>query len=345
MKLRTTILCSAAAALVVSTAGAQSAEEKAAARQLAVDGIKLADQGNCKDAIPKLERAEALFHAPTILGRLGECLVQQGRLVAGTEMLQRVEREALAPDAPPAFAEAKERAARVRAGAVGRIAKLVVKIDPPTAQGVAVTVDGENMSSALIGVDRPTDPGNREVRAQAPGFRSATQTVSLRDGQRVEALLKLEPDTSGAAPPVAPAPVTPPPAATPASQGSEPPAAADPGKKSNTMAYVLLGAGVVGLGVGGVTGFLASQKKSDLDDACPDKRCPAAAQGDLDDAKSMATISTIGFGVGAAGVVIGVVMLVSGGGSKDAQAARAAPKGFSATPWVGVASAGVQGAF
>src|SRR5690606_6492137 len=86
-------------------AEAQSAENKAAARALGVEGIKLANAGNCEAAIEKLSRAEALYHAPTILGRLGECQVALGKLVEGTENLNRVVREQLAPNAPAAFKE------------------------------------------------------------------------------------------------------------------------------------------------------------------------------------------------------------------------------------------------
>src|SRR3954462_1213119 len=60
------------------------AENVAAARSLGMQGIKLADSGDCKAAIEKLSRAEALYHAPSILGRLGECQVEVGQIVAGT---------------------------------------------------------------------------------------------------------------------------------------------------------------------------------------------------------------------------------------------------------------------
>src|SRR6476661_5989116 len=85
-----------------------SAENKSAARSLGIEGIQYARQGDCVKAIPLLERAETLFHAPTILGTLGECQVQVGHLVEGTENLNRVAREALTADAPAAFLQAQE---------------------------------------------------------------------------------------------------------------------------------------------------------------------------------------------------------------------------------------------
>ena len=67
-----------------------SATETAAARTLAVDGLKLAQAGKCEEAIPKLERAEKLHHSAIVLSRLGECHVSEGKLVEGTEMLRKV---------------------------------------------------------------------------------------------------------------------------------------------------------------------------------------------------------------------------------------------------------------
>src|SRR5690606_8120785 len=96
------------ACLAPSLVHAQSAEDKAAARTLGTEGIKLANAGDCESAIDKLARAEALYHAPTILGRLGECQVALGKLVEGTENLNRVIREPLPANAPVAFKQARE---------------------------------------------------------------------------------------------------------------------------------------------------------------------------------------------------------------------------------------------
>src|SRR5438132_180639 len=84
---------------VAHTAHAQ-AENVAAARSLGILGVQLADAGKCPEAIEKLERAESLYHAPTILGRLGECRVNVGQVVQGTEDLNRVVREQLPANAP-----------------------------------------------------------------------------------------------------------------------------------------------------------------------------------------------------------------------------------------------------
>ena len=126
-----TLLMALIALLWAPHALAQSAENKAAARNLGIEGIKLADAGDCEAAAEKLQRAEALYHAPTILGRLGECQVNLGRIVEGTENLNRVVREPLPSNAPDAFLKARERAQKVLDSALPKIARL--KIFPPCA--------------------------------------------------------------------------------------------------------------------------------------------------------------------------------------------------------------------
>src|SRR5712671_5018105 len=94
-------LCGAALVLSAGSALAQdqkpTASDIANARTLGVEGVEAADRGDCTTAIDRLWRAESLYHAPTILGRLGECQVALGKLVAGTETLQRVVREPIGP--------------------------------------------------------------------------------------------------------------------------------------------------------------------------------------------------------------------------------------------------------
>ncbi|HEX6274110.1 MAG TPA: hypothetical protein VFZ53_13775 [Polyangiaceae bacterium] len=322
-----------------SLAGAQDqqAENVAAARSLGIQGVQLADAGKCPEAIEKLSRAESLYHAPTILGRLGECQVVVGQIVLGTENLNRVVREQLPPNAPKAFKAAQERAAKVLETALPRIARLTVNVEPLDAKP-SVTVAGTPVPSALIGVERPTDPGKHVVVATAGGYLEARTEVELSEGAHQAVTLKLVPDPSVAV--VAP----PPPVVSPAPVNTAPaPADSAPQEGGGkTLAFVMLGVGGVGLVTGGVTGFLAIQKKSDLD--CPDKTCTGSQADELDSANTLALVSTIGFGVGAAAAVVGVVLLATSGSSAE-KPATASVAGVRVTPYLGLRSAGVTGAF
>ena len=335
-------------ALLTSALPAQAQEENvAAARSLGVQGVKLAEEGKCKEAIEKLERAEALYHAPTILGRLGECQVNVGLIVKGTENLNKVVREQLPANAPKAFVDAQARARGVLDQALPRIAFLTVNIEP-AGTAVDVTVGGTPVPRALIGAERPTDPGTHEVVASAQGYLPGKATVTLGEGKHEAVTLKLTPDPNAAAAP--PPGTTPEPApggapapgaggtATPVTQ---PPQADSGGGGGKTAGWVLLGIGGAGIVVGAITGGIAMGQAGDLKDKCDDTTPDNCSQDDIDSTNSLAMVSNVGFGVGAVAAVVGVILLATSGGSKES-AALQQPK---VRPYLGLGNAGLTGSF
>ena len=313
----------------VASADEPSAADIAAARSLSQEGTKLANANKCAEAIDKLSRAEKLFHAPTTLSRLGECQVKVGRVVEGTENLNRVVRETLAPNAPKAFVKAQERAKELLPAARAKIAKLTVTVNAPKGAEIAVRVDGEPMNSANLGTERPVDPGEHTIEASAPGHTSAKAKAQLKEGGAESVTLTIEVDPNApkiaAAQPTDPKPKDTPPPPPPRESSSKVPV------------FLAFGVGLVGIGVGATFGVLASGKKSDLDGSCnADKRCPPDQEGTLSSAKTFSTVSTIGFIVGGIGIATGTVLLVtSSGGSKAG----------SVSPFVGLGNAGVTGSF
>jgi hypothetical protein len=191
------LVCAAWAA-ATGTAHAQTPEDRAAARAIGTDAVRLADGGDCASAIPKFEAAEKLYHAPTTLERLGECQIKVGRLVAGTENLNRVVREQLPPNPPQPFVAAQSAAQQLLAATTPRIPKLRIHVDGAPPDQITVTVDNVNVSSVLLDGDRPTDPGDHEVAASAPGFKKATAPVKLAEGAQQSVTLTLEVDPNAA---------------------------------------------------------------------------------------------------------------------------------------------------
>ena len=246
---------------------------------------------------------------------------------------------------PPAFAAAVE-AAKAEVGAVSsRVANVVIAVEGPKSPNV--TIDGQVVPVAALGLKRPVDPGTHTVRAEAQGFAPAETTFQVAEGGNAEAKLKLEPGGE----PVAVAP-TDQPAANNPNQASS--ASVDTQSAPHkTLAIVALGVGGAGLVVGGITGLIAMGKKGDLDDRCPNGVCPADAQGDVDSYKTMGTISTIGFVVGVVGVGAGVVLWLTAPKEKTASkgsnfATVSTPtkrRDLSWTPFVGLGTAGVSGTF
>jgi hypothetical protein len=323
----------------ISRADEPSAADVASARKLGFEGITLADKGNCAAAVDKLARAEKLFHAPTTLGRLGECQVQLGKVVEGSENLGRVAREDLASNAPAVFVAAKARAKKALAAATPKLAHAKIIVKAPQGVSVSVAVDSVPVPAANVGEDRALDPGPHLVEASAPGYVTASTAINLREGGTEEVTLTLvaDPNAAKAAAPVS-AP-TAPVATTPAPV--EPAAERSPNR---TLAYVVLGVGVVGVGVGTVFGLTALSKKNDLANECPNNACRMSQQDNLDSAKTAGTISTIAFGVGAAALIVGGVLFFTAKPSSTTATLDPTPK-LVARPYFDVSSAGVVGSF
>ncbi len=313
-----------------------SAADVAAARALGQEGVKLADAGNCAEAIDKLSRAEKIFHAPTTLARLGECQVQMGKIVDGTENLNKVVREQLAPNAPPAFAQAQERAKKVLEAAKPKIAKLKIAVAAPPDAQLHVKVDGEHMPNANLNTNRPIDPGEHTVEASAPGYLTATTKVRLTEGGNDSVALTLEPDPN-APKKTDPAPIVPVTAPPPNPQPDRPPPPPPQEEPSRVPAYAALGVGVVGVGIGTVFGVMASSKKGDLEDRCPNKICTTDPADDIDSGKTLGTVSTVGFIVGGVGLIAGAYLFLTAGPKRTATT--------KVSPFVGLGSAGVTGRF
>src|SRR6478609_1201331 len=177
-----------------------SAAETAAARALAVDGLKLAQANNCVEAVPKLERAEKLYHSAVVASRLGECYVNVGRLVEGTEILRKVLREPQPGEPTPALSKALERAQKVLDAAKPRIAGLTIKV--AAVQEMSVKVDGTLVPGALIDTEIPVDPGDHAVEVAAPGFIKSGSRVTVAEGEKKSVTLTLarDPNAPVAAP-------------------------------------------------------------------------------------------------------------------------------------------------
>lgn len=75
---------------------------------------------------------------------------------------------------------------------------------------------------------------------------------------------------------------------------------------------------MAGVVVGSITGISAISHKNDAKKACVNGSCPPSTWSDLDSAHSMATVSTVGFIVGAIGVVVGAGALLLDGRESSA---------------------------
>ncbi|MCC6646077.1 MAG: hypothetical protein IT374_10960 [Polyangiaceae bacterium] len=215
-----------ALSLSCSAALAQSDSDRAAARQLAETGVKLKKDGKYAEALDKLQRAQSLVDAPTHLLLIAQTQAALGHLVEAAETYRKLARVTLAPTAPDAFKKAQEQGARELAELEPKVPLLTLTVEPSTAKDLVVKIDGVAIPAALIGVERPTNPGAHEVEVSATGFETGRLTVSLTAGARRAEKITLKAGGAGIAvvpPPPAGQPATPPPQQPAGEQVSQPP--------------------------------------------------------------------------------------------------------------------------
>ena len=180
---------------------------------------------------------------------------------------------------------------------------------------VKVSMDGESLSDRLEGIALPVDPGSHLFTFEAAGRSQVRRRLVIREGEkrRLETIRLTSPSEPGrsalSAPPVDRSPSGAPPVGLAVRKASS---------SSNVLAIVSASMGVAGLGVGAAFGLQAISKRNDARKICPDV-CPD--QGGVDmwhDAKRAATLSTIAFAIGGAGVAGGVILWLTGRPSSEA---------------------------
>jgi hypothetical protein len=293
--------------LVLTTvAHAQVSEEdpdQARARTLAREAAALLSTSSYAEALAKAEAAERLYHAPFHLAVMGEALEGLGRRA---EAMAAYERLAVEPIPPGASAVAIEKQARARErlrALQARVPSLLVVVRGADPAAVTAKLDGQPLV-LQSGAARRLDPGSHRVEVQAAGFRTFQRTIDLPPRGGVVVMEAVLEPGHGAGPDAPPS--------------TEAPDAGD--RMSPVPEYAAFGIGGAGLLVGVISGAMFLDRWSTLSDRCPDDRCDPGAQPDLDAAHTLATVSTVGFTIAAAGAVTGVVLhLVRGSAKTETQ--------------------------
>jgi hypothetical protein len=319
-----------AVALAAVPAVAQGADEstRTAARALGTAGVEAYQVNDFVTATDKLEKAYALLRAPSLGLWSGRALVKVGKWVEAAErFLETTSLQVPAGDYAVQKQAQSDAAAELRA-LRPRIPVLVVKVEGAALGECSFTVDGQPVASALLAEGRLVNPGTHVVEARH-GAEQARAEVTAAEAERKEVVLGFEAATVPppvVAPVAAPAPPPPTPPAQPASE---------PGSPQRTWGWAALGAGGVGLIVGGVTGIVALGKKNDIESnpSCQGNRCASSEASSVDSYNAMRTVSSVGFYAGGALVALGAVLLVT------------APSGARTQAFVGPRSLGLRGSF
>jgi hypothetical protein len=285
------------AALVLSSGTGRAQSGNSAVAQALFDQARqlLAD-GHAAEACPKLEESQRLEPRSGTLINLASCYEQTGRLASAWSKYIEAGTAAKASGNPDREVVAREHAAAL----APRLSKLTIMVAPAlkSVAGLEITRDGVEVRDPEWGLALPSDPGDHEITAKAPGRAPFQTKISVTgEGQSVTASVPELAALAGAA--VDPGDerlFTPPPPKT--GLGT-----------SRSVALVAGGIGVLGVGLGTVFG-LASKSKHDQAEnycngaACRDPRGVTAGSA----AQSDGNISTVMMIVGGVGLAAGVTL-------------------------------------
>jgi hypothetical protein len=344
---------------VPRSSSGQSDEERAAARQTALEGIKALKEQRYPAAIDLLSRAESVMHAPTHLLYLARAQMGLGQLVRARENYLKIVKENIDPSKPKAFHDAKAEAEKELAALEPRIPVITAVVDGAQGKSVTVTMDGTKMSAALVGLARPVDPGEHRFQASADGMASDLVTVKVKEGGNERVTLTLKPGAAvvstgaSAGPEATGTPASPAgtsAAPTPENSPPPPPGAEEPGggvSGLRTAGFVVTGVGVVGLGVGTAFILMGKSQRDEANSICPpDKPCPIGTDqnhlSSLDsESTSKMTIGGVSLAVGGVSLAAGVTMIILGKPKSATQSEHL----LHLTPFAGLRELGVAGTF
>lgn len=332
-RLCTLALASTLAITAARTASADpSLSDRETARSLMDDGDAKRDKSDFKGALKSYEAADAIMHVPTTGLEVARVQAQLGMLLEARETLNRVNHLPPKPGEPAPFTSARRTAETLTAEIGARIPSvtvLVTNADP--AQVTVIVFDGEIVPPAAASAPRKVNPGRHVVIARSGSLeRKQDVDVAERESKTVTVDLK----TIALAPPVT----------------GDPGASTSSSSLPKVLIYGGFGLGIVGVGVGSVTGIMSISQVSDIKKGCPNDVCDSAKQSDIDSAKALGTISTIAFIAGGVGIGAGVVGLVLQSKQSSSEAAPT-PPGASAKasltvrPDVGPTWLGLHGSF
>jgi hypothetical protein len=299
--------------LAPAVAHAQGAGKQAAAQALFEDAKKLMTKGDFAAACPKFNDSQNLDPAPGTQFNLANCYEKVGQTASAWATFKSAAASYRAHSRGDWETKARDRASALEP----KLSKLTVVVPPESSvPGLEVKRDGQALSASELGAPIPVDPGDHTIEAAAPGKKpwKTTAKVAPTPGEQKVAVGPLEAEPKAAVvattPPPATTTTTKPPPATTTTTDTPPP---NKGNGQKTAAYVALGVGGVGLVVGSVTGVMAMSKNKTATDACPnDGACRSQDAVDANSsAKSLATVSTIGFIVGGVGLAAGIVLLAT----------------------------------
>jgi hypothetical protein len=293
-----------------ATAHAQT--DSAAARALFSDARTLMEAERYEEACPKFEESLRLDNGMGTQFNLAHCWEKLGRTASAWALFLDVAAAARAGNQPQREAAARERAKALE----GKLTRLRIDVVDP-APGMKIERDGQDVGKAAWGTDVPIDPGQHVIVASAPGKKSWSNETQVPASARTLAVK---------VPALEDVPVPTSPAQDAQSTGMAAPVEADVsapagggGSGQRVVGLVLGGVGLAGIATGTIFGLQSRSDNAKLEKLCLDGGGNTCASPEdearynsiHDDAVRERLYGFIGFGVGGAALVTGIVLYLT----------------------------------
>ena len=331
-----------------------TAQERALAETLFRDAKVLVDASKYDEACPKLEESQRLDPKPGTMLNLAVCREKQGKLAAAWS--DYLEAASLAGRNGQ---KDRETFARDRAAALEKeVPKLRIVVPEPVA-GIVIKLDGSILNPAAWGAATPVDAGEHLIEAAAEGYTAYSEKITVgRKASKLEFTVpKLSPvvvnnpepvttnllpvSTLKNEPPLLPK--------GPPKKKEETPPPPHPGMPIALLGAVVAGgAGFVGLVVGSIFGaktLSARDESGCVDISKTAVSCSPAGKALYEDAQKSAFISSVGFGVGIAGLGAGLALVLTAPRASSAPSASPRPSQGFLVPVVGPGVMGAMAGF
>jgi hypothetical protein len=306
MTIRFKLVAASLVAVSALASSAASAGEATQAELLFREGRTLLDQKRYDEACPKLAESQKLEPGAGTLLALAMCHEGQGKPGTASGELKQAS-ELGRKNGRNDLANAADKRARALEASVPH---LVIHLPAEGASNYRVRCDGNAVPSSEINTPLAMDPGEHKVEVAAEGKLTKSYVVRITGAGTTEIVVDKLDDV-----PAAPAPAA---APQPAKQKSiviqkdEPAPAREESKggAQRTTGLILVGAGVVGLGVGAYFGGKALSESNQAKKICPSTAsCPDGEAQDLNDSsKSSFKVSVISLAAGTGALTLGAVI-------------------------------------
>ncbi len=265
-------------------------DARALAETLFFTGRGLMEGGRMAQACLKFAESYRLDPAAGTLLNLAVCHEKEGKIASAWGEFRQALAEAKRANRPEREQLAKDAIARLEPDLPFVTIVVPKEVRVP---GLQVFRNGVPLTEAAWDTELPIDPGTNEISASAPDYKLEKKTVTAATKQHVT--ITIDPLE------LAPVERPPPPFWT----------------AKRKLGGGLLVSGVVVAGVGSIFGVLALNNKTTSNNNCPtfdgDLRCNQTGASAYSSWKTDAWVADFGVGLGAAAIVVGGVLLITGG--------------------------------